>query len=85
MFAIWSNVFNDDLSQEQKISLFTDRFPAFINDYKTIIYISIAFCIASMVLAAKSFKQPIISLRIAMWLTVIIAALIFFLDVFQLF
>lgn len=85
IFAIWSRVFSQDLSQAQKISSFTDHFPAFLNDYKTIIYTSIAFSVIAMVLAAKSFKQPIVALRIAMWLTVIIAALIFFLDIFQLF
>jgi len=37
-----------------------------------------------MILAAKSFKQPSVALRITMWLAVIIAALIFFLQIFQL-
>ncbi len=84
IFAIWTKAFNQDISQPQKISLFTDHFPGFLNDYKIILYISIACCIIAMILAAKSFKQPLVSLRIAMWLTVIIAALIFFLNVFQL-
>jgi hypothetical protein len=84
IFAIWTNTFSQDVSQSQKITLFTDHFPHFLNDYKTILWISIVSSLAAMVLAAKSFKQPIIALRIAMWLTVIIAALIFFLDIFQL-
>ncbi len=84
IFAIWSKIFADDISQSQKISLFTDHFPGFMRDYKIILYTSIACCVVAMVLAAKSFKQPLIALRIAMWLTVIFAALIFFLNIFQL-
>lgn len=84
IFGIWTNVFRQDISQAQKIDMFTDRFPSLIADYKTILYISIVCCITAMVLAAKSFKQPLLSIRITMWLTVIIAALIFFLTIFQL-
>lgn len=84
IFILWTNAFNQDISPSQKISLFTDHFPLHFNDYKTIICISIVCSVIAMVLAAKSFKQPIVALRISMWLTVIIAALIFFMGVFQL-
>lgn len=84
IFIVWAKIFNDDISQPQKISLFTDHFHVAINNYKTILYISLAFCIIAMILAAKSFRQRLVSIRVAMWLTVIIASLIFFIDIFQL-
>lgn len=84
IFGLWAKIFGQDITPAQKIGEFTDHFPSPLNDYKTIMYISITCCLAAMVLAAKSFKQPLLSLRIAMWLTVMIAALIFFLNVFQL-
>ncbi len=84
IFGLWINVFKQDISPAQKISSFTERFPGFLSDYKAILYISIALCVTAIILAAKSFKQPIIWLRVAMWLTVIIASLIFFMNVFQL-
>jgi hypothetical protein len=84
IFSLWTVAFNEDVSQSQRISLFTDHFPRFLNDYKSILCVSLACSLIAMVLAAKSFKQPIIALRIAMWITVIVAALIFFLDIFQL-
>ena len=85
IFGLWINIFSGDSTPAQKIEEFTGRFPSFISSYKLIIYISIACCLAAMILAAKSFKQRLLILRIAMMLTVIIAALIFFVDVFQLF
>jgi len=84
IFGIWLKVFRQDISPSQKISSFTDYFPSLMNDYKGILVISIVFCVLAMILAAKSFKQPLLFLRILMWLTVIVAALIFFLTVFQL-
>ena len=84
IFGLWINVFKQDITPAQKISEFTDHFPSAIGDYKAIMYISISCCLIAMVLAAKSFKQHLLSLRIAMWLTVMIAALIFFLDIVQL-
>jgi hypothetical protein len=84
IFGVWIRAFGDDATTAQKIERFTAHFPGFIPGYKWIIYISLACCLASMVLAAKSFKQRLLSLRIAMWLTVMAAALIFFVDIFQL-
>jgi hypothetical protein len=84
IFLIWMNAFNQDVSQDQKISSFTNHFFGLFHDYKAILLISVTCSLIAMVLAAKSFKQRLLSLRIAMWLTVIIAALIFFLHVFQL-
>ena len=84
IFILWMNVFKQDTTQSQKISEFTDHFPAFLSDYRNVMYVLIALCLAAIILAAKSFKQPVVLLRIAMWLTVMIASLIFFMSVFQL-
>jgi hypothetical protein len=84
IFGLWINVFTMDITPAQKVVEFTEQFPLPVNDYKIIIYISLACCLAAMVLAAKSFKQRLLSLRIAMWLTVMIASLIFFVHLFQL-
>jgi len=84
IFGLWINIYNQDLTPSQLVSQFTGHFPSFVSSYKVIIYFSIACCLISMVLAAKSFKQRLLSLRIAMWLTVMAASLIFFVDIFQL-
>ena len=84
IFGLWINVFRQDLTPAQKITDFTGHFPSFMSDYRMIIYISMACCLAAIVLAAKSFKQHLVSLRVAMLLTVMIASLIFFVNLFQL-
>lgn len=84
IFVLWMKAFKQDITPAQKIMEFTDQFPIFLSDYKLILYFSMACCLVAMILAAKSFKQPLLLLRIAMWLTVMLASLIFFLDVFQL-
>ena len=85
IFGVWLRVFSGDLTPAQKIDSFINHFPSFITEYKWIIYFSMVCCLVAMVLAAKSFKQPLLSLRITMWLTVMVASLIFFVDIFQLF
>ena len=84
ILGIWINVFSRDITQAQKVEEFTGYFPSFINDHKIITFISMACCIIAIIFAAKSFKQKLLSLRIAMWFIVMIASLIFFLDIFQL-
>ena len=84
IFTIWIKVFNQDITPAQKVVEFTEHFPAFIGNYNIILYVSMAFCIGAMTLAAQSFKQRLLSLRIAMWLVVMVASLILFLDIFQL-
>jgi hypothetical protein len=84
IFAIWLKVYSpQDDSIARKDALFTSYFPGQINDVSILHYISIAFCITAIILAAKSFRQKNLLLRIAMMLTVLVASLIFFLNVFQ--
>ena len=84
IFGVWLRVFGADDTPAQKIENFTSHFPAAVPGYKWIMGFSLFCCLVSMVLAAKSFKQPLLSLRIAMWITVMVASLIFFVDIFQL-
>jgi hypothetical protein len=82
--GVWINVSGHDITQAEKAEEFTGYFPSFLHDPGIITYISMSFCVIAMIFAAKSFKQPLLLLRIAMWLIVMIASLIFFLDIFQL-
>lgn len=86
IFGLWLQVFNfsSDLNQAEKVAAFTGYFPKGLNDIKIITYFSMACCIVALILAAKSFKHPLVFLRIAMFITVIVAALIFIVDLSQL-
>jgi len=84
IFGVWLKAYSPpDESIAQKDALFTSYFPGQINNVNILHYISMAFCITAIILAAKSFRQKNLLLRIAMMLTVFVAALIFFLNVFQ--
>ena len=83
IFGKWLKVYQQsDISVAQQDSLFTDSFPG-NPDVKTVLYIGIGFCLLAIILAAKGFRQRELYLRIAMMVTVIIAAFIFFMSVFQ--
>ena len=84
IFGVWLKIYRqEDLSIAQKNSLFTNSFPLHINDVKVIHYLCMAFAIVAIILAAKSFRQKKLFLRIIMMLTVLIGALIFFMNIFQ--
>ena len=82
IFSIWLKVYKQDISPVQQESLFSNYFPGNL-DIKTWLYICIGFCLISVIFAAKSFRQRELYLRILMMTTVIIAAFIFFISVFQ--
>lgn len=83
IFSMWLKVYpQKDLSAAHQDTLFRDSFPGNL-DVKTLLYICMAFCLLSIFLAAKGFRQRELYLRIVMMITVIIAAFIFFMSVFQ--
>lgn len=83
IYGVWISASGSDITQAEKVEQFTGHFPSLIGDNKILAFISIVCCITAMILAAKSFKQPIIPLRIAMWLVVMIASFLLFLNIFQ--
>ena len=56
-----------------------------LSDEKMLIYVSLAFCIAAIICCSKSFNQPVIYLRIATVVIVLVASFIGLMNVFQLF
>lgn len=83
IYITWVSVASDNNSQVQNVKAFTDKFPEFISGVVPLALISIACCILALIFAAKSFKQPILFLRITSWLVVIIGAFLLFLNIFQ--
>jgi len=83
IFGIWLNVYRDpDASQAEKVSGFLGHFPSGMN-VNMINSVSMGFCLVAVILASISFKQRLLSQRIIMMLTVIVASLIILLDIFQ--
>ena len=85
IFGVWLKAWNaePDASQAAKTSAFLNWFPNGLTT-NAVTFVSIGCCIAALVLAATSFKQRVVSLRVLMMLTVIFASFILLLDIFQL-
>lgn len=74
-FAIRSSVgirYND-LSESAKRDTFLAHFPSFMQNITAIHVIALVCCIVSMVLASRSFKKKVVSIRILMMITVLVA------------
>jgi len=83
IYIIWISVASDNTTQVQNVKAFTDHFPKLISGVVPLAVISIVSCILALIFAAKSFKQPILFLRIAAWIIVIIGSFLLFLNIFQ--
>lgn len=56
-----------------------------LDNEKMLVITSLVFCIASILCGVKSFNQPVIPLRIATIIIVIVACFIGLMNIFQLF
>ena len=85
IFCTWLSIYNGnpDMNESQIASLLANSFEWTGLSGAEINYISMIFCIAAGLLAAISFRQRRVGLRVMMMLTVIAAALIFLMDIVQ--
>ena len=84
-FMMWSSLALrfSDLSVSDKTDTFLGYFPGFLRNMNIIHGISITCCIVAIVLASRSFKKHLLSVRVLMLVTVLIAIFIIFFDIFQ--
>jgi hypothetical protein len=84
-FIMWSSLglHGSGLNANEKVSLYLDYFPRFMQNLTTIHIISISCCIVSIMLAARSFKQRLLSVRVLMFLAVVVAVFIILFDIYQ--
>lgn len=83
IYIIWITVASDNNSQIQNVKAFTNHFPPIVSSIISLALISISCCILALIFAAKSFKQPLLLLRITSWVVVIIGSFLLFLNIFQ--
>ncbi|MDQ6762996.1 MAG: hypothetical protein M3015_10275 [Bacteroidota bacterium] len=84
-FIIWLSVGlqGSGLNEEEKLSAYLGYFPGFMHNFKMIHIISVVCCLIAIVLAAKSFRKRLLSVRVLMLLTVLAAFLILLFDIYQ--
>ncbi len=72
------------INESEQMDTFLGYFPQWLKSINIIHAVSIICCVVAVVLAARSFKKRLLSVRILMLLTVLIAIFIILFDISQL-
>ncbi|HUZ58937.1 MAG TPA: hypothetical protein VMU83_09155 [Hanamia sp.] len=85
IFIMWSSIGlrYSGLSASDQMDVYTGYFPGWLRDINTIHTISIVCCVVAIILAARSFKKHLLSIRVLMLLTVLAAIFILLFDISQ--
>ncbi len=86
VFIMWSSISIrfSNLSDVDKQETFLGYFSGLFKNLHVVNITSIAFCLIATILASRSFQKKLLSLRIMMLITVLIAIFIILFDISQL-
>lgn len=84
-FIMWSSIGlrYSGLSATEQMDVYLNDFPSWLRNIDTIHAISIVGCVIAIILAARSFKKHLLSVRVLMLLVVIVAIFIILFDIYQ--
>lgn len=85
LFIIWSSIglrFGE-MNERDQIDTFLSYFPSWLQNFTTLHVISIVLCLVAIILAARSFKKHLLSVRVLMLLVVIGSIFLIIFDIFQ--
>ncbi len=84
-FIMWSSIGlqGSGLNAEEKVSIYLAKFPSVMQSLTVIHAISIVCCLLAIGFAARSFRKHVLSIRILMMLTVLVAIFILLFDFYQ--
>jgi hypothetical protein len=85
LFIMWSSVGlrYPDMSDSSKMDTYLGYFPKFLQDIPLINIFSIVCCIIAIILASRSFKKHLLSIRLLMLITVLLAIFLILFDIIQ--
>lgn len=85
LFIMWSSIglHSSGLNAQEKISMYLAKFPVAMQNLNIIHLISIVCCLFATYFAARSFRKHLLSIRILMMLTVLVAMFILLFDIYQ--
>lgn len=86
LFMMWVSIGlrSSDMNNSDKTDTFLGYFGGFFKSLHEINLISIICCLVAIVLASRSFKKHLLSIRVLMLITVLLAIFIMLFDIFQL-
>jgi len=84
-FIMWSSIGlrYSDINAVDQMDIYLSDFPAWLRNIDTIHAISVVCCIIAIVLAARSFKKHLLTIRVLMLFSVIVAIFIILFDIYQ--
>jgi hypothetical protein len=84
-FIMWSSIGlrYSGINEVDQMTIYLSNFPAWLSNVNTIHAISIICCVVTIMLAARSFKKHLLSIRVVMLFTVLAAIFIILFDIYQ--
>ncbi len=83
IIGLWIHAFNLGTTQTERVEIFTNYFPGFLHGRFTHTLVSMAFCILSIVLCRMGMKLPEKSWRALNSFSLVLAALILLMNLFE--
>jgi hypothetical protein len=86
LFMMWISIGlrYSDMNSNEKTDTFLGYFGGLFKSLHVINLISIICCLVAIVLASRSFKKHLLSIRVLMLITVLVAIFLMMFDIFQL-
>ncbi len=84
-FIMWSSIGlrYSGIDAQEQMDTYLTFFPEWLKNINTIHAISLVCCVIAIILAARSFKKHLLSVRVLMLLTVLAAIFIILFDIYQ--
>ena len=84
-FVMWSSIGlrYSGLSNGDQMDVYVGYFPSWLRDINAIHIVSIVCCLIAIILAARSFKKHLLSVRVLMLIVVLAAIFILLFDISQ--
>ena len=71
------------ISEQEQVSMYLGFFPTWLQNMSTIHTISITCCVIAIILATRSYGKNLLSVRVLMLLTIVVALFILLFDIYQ--
>jgi len=85
LFIMWSSIGLrvTGISEDEKMGIYMGYFPTWLQNITAIHIISIVCCVIAIMLATRSFSKHLLSVRVLMLMTVVVALFILLFDIYQ--
>jgi len=83
IYGMWIHAFNLGTTQTERVAIFKNYFPDFLNGRWDITFIEIAFCVSAIILSSTSLKFSIKFWKSVNILIIILSGLLLLLNLFS--